>query len=107
MPAIAFLQGDLTRTVVEAPVGITVMEAAKTHGVNGIEALCHGALCCATCHVYVDPLWFGKLPQAKPDEMQMLELTAAPQRPTSRLSCQITVTEELDGLVVATPEEQV
>lgn len=105
MPSIVFLQSDLTRAVVEAAVGLTVMEAATAHGVNGIEAVCHGALCCATCHIYVDPRWFGKLPPATQDEVQMLELTAAPQRPTSRLSCQITVTAELDGLVVAIPEQ--
>ena len=105
MPKITFIQPDGSRLVVEATVGHTVMEAAKANLVAGIEAECGGACACATCHVYVDEAWRAKV--GKPAEMEedMLDF-AFDVRETSRLSCQIKVTPELDGLVVAVPAKQ-
>ena len=90
---------------VEAEVGSTVMEAAVRNAVPGIEAECGGACACATCHVYVDPNWTSVV--GKPEQMEedMLDF-AFDVRPTSRLSCQIKVSTELDGLTVTVPERQ-
>lgn len=105
MAKITFKQPDGTETSVDAAAGVTVMEAAKTNLVAGIEAECGGACACATCHVYVDAAWTDKT--GKPGEMEedMLDF-AFDVRDTSRLSCQIKVTDELDGLVVEVPEKQ-
>ena len=105
MVKITFIQPDGTSQVVEAEPGITVMEAAKKALVAGIEAECGGACACATCHVYVDAGWTGKT--GKPAEMEedMLDF-AFDVREESRLSCQIKVTAELDGLVVRVPAKQ-
>lgn len=105
MPKITFIEQDGTPHEVEAEVGMTVMEAAVKNSVPGIEAECGGACSCATCHVYVDNEWREKTGQ--PDEMEedMLDF-AFDVRDSSRLSCQIKVTEELDGLVVTVPEKQ-
>src|ERR1700745_286924 len=85
--------------------GATVMEAAIRNAVPGIEAECGGACACATCHVYVDEAWRGKVGDPTPMEEGMLDL-GYDVPPNSRLSCQIKVTDELDGLVVMTPERQ-
>jgi 2Fe-2S ferredoxin len=85
--------------------GSTVMETALKNSVPGIEAECGGACACATCHVYVDDAWAGKIPAAQPMEEDMLDF-AFDVRPSSRLSCQIRVTAAVDGLVVSTPERQ-
>lgn len=105
MPKITFIEQDGTPHEVEAEVGMTVMEAAVKNSVPGIEAECGGACSCATCHVYVDNDWRKKTGQ--PDEMEedMLDF-AFDVRDSSRLSCQIKVTEELDGLLVTVPEKQ-
>lgn len=105
MPTITFVQPDGTRQDVDAEVGMTVMEAAKKNLVEGIEAECGGACACATCHVYVDDNWVEKV--GKPQEMEedMLDF-AFDVRETSRLSCQIKVTNELDGLIVSIPDKQ-
>ena len=105
MPKITFIQPDGTRQEVEAEAGMTVMEAAKKNLVEGIEAECGGACACATCHVYVDSSWIEAV--GKPAEMEedMLDF-AFDVRDSSRLSCQIKVTDELDGLVVSVPEKQ-
>jgi ferredoxin, 2Fe-2S len=105
MAKITFVQPDGSRQEVEAEPGSTVMEAAIRNGVPGIEAECGGACSCATCHVYVDEGWVEKTGEAEPMEQDMLDF-AYDVRPTSRLSCQIRVTEELDGLVVTVPEQQ-
>jgi ferredoxin, 2Fe-2S len=93
-----------SRTV-EAEIGATVMETAIRNGVPGIEAECGGACACSTCHVYVDEAWREKTGQPSPMEEDMLDF-AYEVRPNSRLSCQIRVSDELDGLVVTTPERQ-
>ncbi len=105
MPKITYIAFDGTETTVNAKEGMSVMQTAVNNGVDGIVAECGGACSCATCHVYVDEGWFDKLPEAQAMEKEMLDFVMSPQ-PTSRLSCQIKVTAELDGLVVNTPESQ-
>jgi 2Fe-2S ferredoxin len=107
MPAITYLLNDGATRTVDVPVGATVMETAISHRIAGIVAVCGGALCCATCHVYVDPAWLPKLAPASELEDEMLDLVAAERRPTSRLSCQIAMTDALSGLVVVLPDKQV
>ncbi len=105
MPKITYIAFDGTETTVDAKEGMTVMQTAVNNGVDGIVAECGGACSCATCHVYVDQKWFDKLPEAQSMEKEMLDFVMSPQS-TSRLSCQIKVTPELDGLVVNMPESQ-
>jgi ferredoxin, 2Fe-2S len=105
MAKITFIQPDGSQQVVEGEPGMTVMETAKKHLVPGIEAECSGACACATCHVYVDEAWREKTGGPSDMEEDMLDF-AFDVRPTSRLSCQIRVTPEVDGLVVTTPERQ-
>jgi 2Fe-2S ferredoxin len=105
MPKIIYIEHNGTEHVVDAEIGQTVMEAAIKHNIPGIEAECGGACACATCHVYVDEAW--RAATGEPEEMEedMLDF-AFDIRDSSRLSCQIEVTEELDGLVVRVPEKQ-
>lgn len=105
MPKITFVDTDGAERTVDAEIGATVMETAIGNEVPGILASCGGSCSCATCHVYVDDAWWGKLSERTYEEEDMLD-TAHDVRPTSRLSCQIKVTEELDGLRVQTPEKQ-
>lgn len=105
MPRITFIDAGGTSRAVEAPAGWTVMEAAVKNGVPGIEAECGGACACATCHVYVDEAWTDALGAADPMEADMLDF-ASDVRANSRLSCQIRIRPELEGLVVRTPERQ-
>jgi len=105
MPKITYIEPSGKEHVIDAPVGQTVMEAAIKHAVPGIEADCGGACACATCHVYVDPDWSAKTGEASSMEQSMLDF-ANDVEDTSRLSCQIKVTEELDGLVVRLPASQ-
>ncbi len=106
MTKIVFLSADgATRTQVEADNGSSVMEAAVRNGIPGIDAECGGACACATCHVYVDEEWTAIVGAPDPMEEDMLDF-ASDVRPNSRLSCQIRVTDELDGLVVQVPERQ-
>ena len=105
MPRIIFIEHDGNERVVDVAVGTTVMENAIKNGVPGIVAECGGACSCATCHVHVDEVWSAKVGKPSPMEEDMLDF-AFDVRPTSRLSCQIKMTDELDGLVVHTPEKQ-
>ena len=105
MPKITFIDAQGTARTVEGQVGATVMETAIGHGVPGIEAECGGACACSTCHVYIDEAWREKVGEPSPMEEDMLDF-AYEVRPNSRLSCQIKVREDLDGLVVTTPERQ-
>jgi 2Fe-2S ferredoxin len=105
MPKITYIDHEGTARTVEAEVGSTVMEAAIRNNIPGIEAECGGACACATCHVYVDETWAEKTGAPSPMEEDMLDF-AFDVRPTSRLSCQIRVSEELDGLRVTTPASQ-
>ena len=97
---------DGARRTISARVGQSLMRAAVDAGEEGIAADCGGCLNCATCHVIVDPAWMARVGPASDDEGYMLEMTAAPQQPTSRLSCQIPLDETLDGLVVQLPDRQ-
>jgi 2Fe-2S ferredoxin len=105
MPKINFIDASGTKRTVEADVGSTVMEAAIRNNIPGIEAECGGACACATCHVYVAEDWREKVGPPSPMEEDMLDF-GYDVRPNSRLSCQIKVSNELDGLVVSTPEKQ-
>jgi len=101
MPKIIFVETDGTRREVEAPVGASVLEAARRNDID-IEGACEGSLACSTCHVIVDPEWYDVLQEAGEDEEDMLDLAFGLTR-TSRLGCQIIITEELDGLTVQLP----
>jgi 2Fe-2S ferredoxin len=105
MPKIVFIEPDGGRREVDAPLGLTLMEAARQHGVRGVVAQCGGACACATCHVYIEPAWLAKLEPREEMEEGMLE-TAWEPRGNSRLSCQVHVTADLDGLEVTVPEQQ-
>ena len=106
MPTITFIDQDGNEREIEAEVGSTVMETAINNDVPGILATCGGSCSCATCHVYVDEMWVNKLPPPELEENDMLD-TAHDLQENSRLSCQIKVTEELDGLIVTTPPRQI
>jgi len=105
MAKIKFVAHDGTITDIEAGPGTTLMKTAVNNGITGIVAECGGAMSCATCHVYFDPEWSEKLDAPQPMEQEMLEFVIDP-RPTSRLSCQIKITDALDGIVVHLPESQ-
>jgi 2Fe-2S ferredoxin len=105
MVKITFIQPDGREQTVEGEPGMTVMETAKKHLVDGIEAECGGACACATCHVYVDDQWRERVGPPAEMEEDMLDF-AFDVRESSRLSCQIKVTPELDGLVVLVPDKQ-
>jgi ferredoxin, 2Fe-2S len=106
MPTITFIDQDGNQREIEAEAGSTVMETAINSDVPGILATCGGSCSCATCHVYVDDSWVDKLPAPELEEMDMLD-TAHDLQENSRLSCQIKVTDELDGLIVTTPPRQI
>ena len=101
MPKITFIERDGTRRELDVPVGMSVMEVARRHDID-IEGACEGSLACSTCHVIVDAEWYGRLREASEEEEDMLDLAFNLTR-TSRLGCQIVVTEELDGLTVQLP----
>jgi 2Fe-2S ferredoxin len=105
MPKITFIEYNGTAHTVEVDTGLSVMEAAVNNGVPGIDADCGGACACATCHVYVDPAWEAKTGEKNESEAAMISFANGVE-PNSRLSCQITVTAELDGLVVRMPAGQ-
>ncbi|MGE0260534.1 MAG: ferredoxin family 2Fe-2S iron-sulfur cluster binding protein [Alphaproteobacteria bacterium] len=101
MPKMTFIERDGSRREVDAPLGLSVLEIAHRNDVD-IEGACEGSLACSTCHVIVDPEWYELLREASEDEEDMLDL-AFGLTATSRLGCQIIITEELDGLVVKLP----
>ena len=105
MVKITFIDTAGTARTVEGEVGSTVMETAINNGVPGIEAECGGACACSTCHVYIDDAWREKVGAPSPMEEDMLDFAYEVQ-PSSRLSCQIKVSEQLDGLTLRTPERQ-
>jgi 2Fe-2S ferredoxin len=106
MPKITYIQPDGKRVEVEAVAGDSVMLSAIKNNVRGIEADCGGCCSCATCHVYVDPAFVGRLTPPDENEDDLLSGTAAERRTTSRLSCQIPVSPAIDGLVVEIPDRQ-
>jgi ferredoxin, 2Fe-2S len=106
MPKITYIDQEGTARTVEADIGATVMETAINNDIPGILATCGGSCSCATCHVYLTEEWYEKLGEPGLDEADMLD-TAHDLKPTSRLSCQIQVTEALEGLTVTTPARQI
>lgn len=106
MIKIRFIAADQSVRDIQAEPGQSLMKAAVDANVKGIEADCGGTLTCATCHVMVDAPWTSQLPPPIPDERDMLDFAASPVEPGSRLSCQIVLTPELDGLVVRLPASQ-
>ena len=106
MPKITFIDSTGNQKTIEVSNGLSVMEGGVQIKISGIDADCGGGMACATCHVYVKEDWFNKLPKAEDAEQDMIDMAFEPKK-NSRLSCQIIVTDELDGLVVTTPSKQV
>ena len=106
MPRITFIEPSGTSRTVEVQSGWTLMEGAVKHGIEGVAAECGGGCACATCHVFIADEWVGRLPGVAPMENDLLECTAVSRAPNSRLSCQVPVTDALDGLIVTVPERQ-
>jgi ferredoxin, 2Fe-2S len=107
MPNIVFIHPDGVREELEIDEGTSVMQGATSQGIDGIVAECGGNCMCATCHVYVEPSQLSMLPPMSEEEDALLDGTASERQPNSRLSCQIQVTPELDGLTLTLPERQV
>jgi len=105
MPVVTFIESDGTAHEVDSPAGGSVMEAAVSNNVPGIEADCGGACACATCHIYVSDQWIDKVGEKGELEQSMLDFSDS-LRTNSRLACQIPFTDELDGLIVDMPESQ-
>jgi 2Fe-2S ferredoxin len=107
MPKITYITFDGNKHTVEVQIGLTVMEGARDNNIPGIEADCGGACACSTCHVYIDSDWINKLPPIDDIERDMLDFAFEPDENSSRLTCQLEVTEKLDGLIVKMPEKQI
>ncbi len=107
MARITYIEHDGTEHVVDVSSGMTVMEGARDNNIPGIEADCGGACACSTCHVYVHPDWVGKLPEKDEMEEDMLDFAFEPDPTRSRLTCQIKVSDALNGLIVQMPEKQI
>ena len=105
MTKITFKDNLGASKTIEVENGLTVMEGAIQNDIQGIDADCGGSMACATCHVYVEEKWFNKLPKAEEAEVDMIDMAYEPKK-NSRLSCQLIVSEELDGLIVTTPSKQ-
>ena len=105
MPKITYQDHQGKTETIEVDNGLTVMEGAIQNEIPGIDADCGGSMACATCHVYVEEKWLNKLPKAEDAEVDMIDMAYEPKK-NSRLSCQIIVTDELNGLEVTTPEKQ-
>ena len=106
MPKITYIEHNGKTHKVEVPNELSVMEGAIQNNIPGIDADCGGSMACATCHVYVKEEWFNKLPKKEDGEEDMLDMAFEPKK-NSRLSCQLMVSDQLDGLVVNLPEKQV
>src|SRR5882724_9282276 len=107
MPSITFIQPNQRAERIEATVGDSVMQVATGYGIDEIVAECGGNAMCATCHVYIDESWLARLASMSEEENELLDCVAAERQNNSRLSCQIKVTPELDGLVVRLPDRQI
>ena len=106
MPKITYVEHGGKSHTIEVANGLSVMEGAVQNNIPGIDADCGGSMACATCHVYVKEEWFNKLPKKEDGEEDMLDMAFEPKT-NSRLSCQLMVSDQLDGLVVNLPEKQV
>ncbi len=105
MPKIIYVNSNGNKNEIDVENGLSVMEGAVQNNIPGIDADCGGGMACATCHVYVKEEWFDKLPKKEDGEEDMLDMAFEPNK-FSRLSCQLTVTDELDGLIVQLPSKQ-
>ena len=106
MPKITYIENNGKYHTIEIANGLSVMEGAVQNNIPGIDADCGGSMACATCHVYVKEEWFNKLPKKEDGEEDMLDMAFEPKK-NSRVSCQLMVSDQLDGLVVNLPEKQV
>ena len=105
MPKITYIDKQGSSKTIDVEKGLSVMEGAIQNDIPGIDADCGGSMACATCHVYVEDKWLDKIPEAEEAEVDMIDMAFEPKK-NSRLSCQILITDELDGLTVTTPEKQ-
>ena len=105
MPKITFIQPDGTRHTIDAALGSTGMDIARDHNIRGLRGTCGGECLCCTCHCYVDEQWVGHLPPKNAQEASLIEWAWEPKS-VSRLTCQLIITESLDGLVLHVPEQQ-
>ena len=105
MPKITYIENSGESKTVEVENGLSVMKGAIQNNISGIDADCGGSMACATCHVYVEDKWLDRLAKPEDGEVDMIDMAFEPKK-NSRLSCQITVTDEIDGLIVTTPEKQ-
>ena len=105
MPKITYITHDKQNHTIDVQNGLTVMEGAIQNNITGIDADCGGSMACATCHVYVKEEWFNKLPNKEDGEEDMLDMAFEPKK-NSRLSCQLVVSDEIDGLIVNIPSKQ-
>ena len=105
MPKITYIEHSGKKHTIDVANGLSIMEGAVQNNIQGIDADCGGAMACATCHVYVKEEWFNNLPQKEQGEEDMLDMAFEPKK-NSRLSCQILVSKELDGIVVDLPKKQ-
>ena len=106
MALVTYILPDGAQRQLEVPNGDSVMQGAVRNNLEGIVGECGGALACATCHCYVDEAWIDRVGEPSKTESDMLEFAASETKPTSRLSCQIFASDELDGLIVRLPEAQ-
>ena len=105
MPKITYKDNQVNSKTIDVENGLSVMEGAIQNDVPGIDADCGGSMACATCHVYVEEKWLDKLPKAEDAEVDMINMANEPKK-NSRLSCQLIVSDELEGLIVTTPDKQ-
>jgi 2Fe-2S ferredoxin len=106
MPSVTYLSTSEVSRKIEVPAGVSIMHAALHNRVEGILGECGGSCMCATCHVYVDPSFLDRIPAARGNEKAMLSIAAEDPQPNSRLSCQVKMTDELDGLTIRIPARQ-
>lgn len=107
MPKVIYVEHSGTEHEIDVSVGDSLMQAAQDNDVPGIEGICGGSLSCATCHCYVDPTWLNRLDSACDNELDMLDNTESERKQNSRLSCQIVMSDALDGVRVDLPESQI
>ncbi len=106
MSKVTYIDFGGNATELDLANGMTLMQGAVMNGVDGIEGECSGSCACATCHCYIDEAWLDKLPPISDNEDELLDGTVSERQPNSRLSCQIKISDELDGIVVRLPEAQ-
>ena len=105
MPKITYVDNKGDSKTIDVDNGLTVMEGAIQNDISGIDADCGGSMACATCHVYVEEKWLDKIPKAEEAEVDMIDMAYEPKK-NSRLSCQLIISDELEGLTVTTPAQQ-